>query len=567
MTVSKHMLLARLFRPLVLLFILLSTASVSFATASGQSRSPDIARQITLNLGLQGRVMWVDGSANIARITSREGVKDIVDRCKRANFSTIVVDVKPVIGQVLYNSKIAEHLHEWQGKSYPDFDALAAFIDEGHKAGIEVAASLNVFSEGHKYFRAGLAYKQRDWQSTAYNVSRTYVGKDGARLLIRAAEEPAEPGKTVVYKDDFIVDSTTPPGSGLAVALDQDGRVAVIIDQSFLGDEPLTAPENGHLMLVGAEGREWATAHLHAGDRARFEVEGKRIPVTDAATEKIAAFVNPLHPDARAHELALLAEVARNYQVDTIVFDRMRYANIYNDYSDRSRSAFEKWRGKPVNRWPEDVLQFDPRPGEPPKRGPLFKPWLEFRARVIRDFLRDATEQLRAIKPNLKFGVYVGSWYTEYFGVGVNWGSENFPVRMGWASPDYNEAGYAEFLDWISTGCYYPIPGRDAARAQHKDEGATVEAAADLSVTAVQNAAPVYAGIYALDYANRPDDFVRAISVAAKRSQGVMIFDLSYIYDYGWWPILEKAFAQPSVSPHQFPEITEALRAAQDAAR
>lgn len=535
--------------------------------ADAQERSPDIARALTTNLAQQGRIMWVDGSANIARTTSLEGVRDIVARCKRANFTTIVVDVKPVVGQVLYASKIAERLRQWQGKNYPEFDVLAAFVDEGHKAGIEIAASFNVFSEGHKYYSAGLAYRNKEWQSTAYNVERSLVAGDGARLPIRAAEEPPEPGKTIVHGSEFILDPAPARQAKLAVALDGDSRVAGIIDQSLLGDEPLTAPEDGYMMLLDNLALSWTTAHLRAGGRATFEASGRRVAVTEAATEKVAAFVNPLHPEARAHEISLLSEVAKNYDVDAIVFDRMRFANVYNDYGDRSRFAFEKWLGKTVSRWPEDVMEFDPRPGEPPRRGRLFKPWLEFRARVIRDFVVEASDAIKTVKPRIQFGAYVGSWFTEYYDVGVNWASDKYPVKQGWATPYYNQAGYAEFLDWLSTGCYYPLITREEARAQGKEDGATVEAAADVSIIAVQNATPVYAGLYALDYAGRPDDFARALSVAGRRSQGVMVFDLSYIYNYGWWPILEKAFAQPADSPHAYPDITAELRSAQDASR
>src|SRR2546426_12602078 len=103
---------------------LLSLAAIAFSSgfAAAQFRSPAFVHNLAADLGLQGRIMWVDGSANIDRITTREGVNDIVARCKKARFNSIVVDVKPVIGQVLYNSKIAEHLREWKGKTYPDFD-------------------------------------------------------------------------------------------------------------------------------------------------------------------------------------------------------------------------------------------------------------------------------------------------------------------------------------------------------------------------------------------------------------------------------------------------------------
>src|SRR5262249_34854394 len=162
----------------------------------------------------------------------------IVSRCKKAGFSMIVVDVKPVVGQVLYNSKLAEHLRVWKAKTYPDFDTLAAFIDEGHKAGLEIAASVNVFSEGHKYFSSGLAYKNRDWQSIAFNVDRSFVAADGSRLPVRADNEPEEPTKTVVHGDDFVLRSSTVNGARLALCLDANGRVEGVIDPALLNVEP-----------------------------------------------------------------------------------------------------------------------------------------------------------------------------------------------------------------------------------------------------------------------------------------------------------------------------------------
>jgi uncharacterized lipoprotein YddW (UPF0748 family) len=535
--------------------------------AYGQNRSPYFAKALATNLGLQGRVMWVDATANIDRITTREGVNDIVARCKKANFNMIVVDVKPVSGHVLYDSKMAERLREWRGKTYPAFDVLKAFIEEGHKAGLEIATSLNVFGEGHKYFNTGLAYKKPEWQSVTYVVDRSLIASSGARLPVRASNEPEDPTRTTIYIGDYVQEPTKTSGEQVAVALDEDKRVAGIIDPALLDNEPLVAPEEGHLLVVANGAMDWASQHLRAGDRTRFEAVGKRIRVTDAPSEKVAAFINPLNSAARQYELGLLKEVVQNYDVDAIVFDRMRYANVYNDFSDISRAAFEKWLGKPVRNWPDDVLSYDLKPGGPVRRGVHFKAWLEFRARVIREFVREATEIMRSTKPNVQFGAYVGSWFTEYYGVGVNWGSEKFPVQSGWASPTYNEAGYAEFLDWLSTGCYYAIPTREEARAKGREEGGTVEAAAELSVAAVANSTPVYAGLYALNYEGRPQDFARAIAAATKNSQGVMIFDLSYIYDYGWWPILDQAFQQPANAPHRNPLLSAQLRAAQDAAR
>lgn len=534
---------------------------------TSQSRSPEFARTLTTNLGLQGRVMWIDATANIDRVCTIEGVRDVVEHCKKANITTLVLDVKPVSGQVIYASKIAERMREWRGKSYPDFDILNAFVEEGHKAGLEIGATFNVFGEGHKYFNVGLAYKKLDWQSIAYIVERSLIASDGSRLLVRAAGEPEDASRPLVHTDDYSQEPTANPGKQLAVLVDGDKRVAGAIDPALLDQEPLDAPEDGQLLVLDNGAMDWATQHLRAGDLTRFTAAGKRVPVTESPSEKVAAFVNPLNPEARAYEISLLKEVAQNYDVDTIVFDRMRYANIFNDYSEYSHKAFEQWLARPIAHWPEDVISYDSKPGVPYKRGKLFKPWLEFRARVIREFAREATDAIRAVRPTIQFGAYVGSWFTEYYGVGVNWGSEKFPVKTAWASADYNEAGYAEFLNWLSTGCYYPIPTREEARAVKKEEGGTVEAAAEISTTVVANSIPVYAGLYCLNYQDRPKDFARAVAAAVHHSQGVMIFDLSYIYDYNWWPILEEAFAKPMSPPHRAAALNMQLRAVQDAVR
>ncbi|MEP6755521.1 MAG: alpha amylase family protein, partial [Chthonomonadales bacterium] len=242
-------------------------------------------------------------------------------------------------------------------------------------------------------------------------------------------------------------------------------------------------------------------------------------------------------------------------------------ANVFNDYSDMTRKSFEQWIGRPVLRFPEDIIRFDARPGSDFKRGQLFKPWLEFRSKIIRDFLKEAADAIHKTKPGLQIGAYTGSWYTEYYGTGVNWGSENYRVKTAWATENYNQSGYAEFLDWLSTGCYYPVPYREDARQRKKEEGGTVEAAAELSTMAVDNAIPVYAGLYMINYKDAPADFPRAIQAAIRHSQGVMIFDISHIYDYGWWPYLEQAFAGPATSPHRVPGLNAQLRTARDAAR
>jgi len=58
--------------------VLTAALIANCAAALSQGRTPDFGRALMANLGLQGRVMWIDATANLDRITTIEGVRDIV---------------------------------------------------------------------------------------------------------------------------------------------------------------------------------------------------------------------------------------------------------------------------------------------------------------------------------------------------------------------------------------------------------------------------------------------------------------------------------------------------------
>ena len=553
--------------------------------------------------------MWVDGTANLVRTvtqdgrtvtvdysTTRAGVMDVVRRCKAAHINTLVVDVKPISGQTLYPSKLAPRMTEWRGRKLPDFDVLGAFVEEGHKAGLQVDAAVNILSEGHKYFRVGPAYDHPDWQSIVYTVDRGLMSpQTGGRLSVRVPGEPADPAVPSVLADESsilgsepssglvglesvdskggVVNASTLTGKQLNIVLDGDNRCVGIVDSALLGDDPLIAPEGGHLIPTTRDvDRAWCAANVKPGAALYFDLRTARIPIAQAPSEKIACFVNPLHPDARRHELDIVREIVTNYDVDGLVLDRCRFSNLYNDFGDRSRESFAQFlrarrsvRG--INRWPEDVYAFPKELNGKTKEGPLYKLWLEFRAQTIRDFVADVAKIVRSTKPSIALGTYVGSWYPAYYEVGVNWGSSRTRLRYPWFTADYPRTGYAEFFDWISTGCYYPVATRDDARASGVSEKGTVEYAAQLSDLAVADGAYVYAGIYLQDYPKHPETFIKALEAAGRQSQGWMIFDLSYVNEFDWWSYLEAAYRMDAPAPERLRGVLSEIRAARDEAQ
>ena len=129
--------------------------------------------------------------------------------------------------------------------------------------------------------------------------------------------------------------------------------------------------------------------------------------------EKKVLFANPALPAVQDHEIAIFKEVAQKYDFDGLLLDRGRYDNIQSDFSDFSRGKFEAYIGKKLERFPEDIYTWEEDGDGGWKRidGPYFKQWIEWRASVIYDFFKRTKEELKAVKPGLKFGAYTGAWY------------------------------------------------------------------------------------------------------------------------------------------------------------
>jgi uncharacterized lipoprotein YddW (UPF0748 family) len=575
----------------------------AYGASAGAQSATDVMRVVSTVAGTQGRLLWIDGTANLTRTiheggttrvidytTTQAGVAEVVRHCKAAHINTLVVDVKPLSGEVLYASKVAPRLRQWKGRPVPDFDVLAAFIAEGHKAGLLVDADINILSEGHKFFSTGPAYTHPDWQSVVYTLDRGLMAPSGARLPIRVPGEPSEAGRPTLLAENSGVlggeptasigldttgtdlharggESAQPIGRQLNVVIGADNRVTGVVDSGLLGDDLLSPPDDGRLVTATRPSdRAWVGQNLKPGTPVSFDMRTALTPIAEAPSEKVACFVNPLNPDARRHELDIVRELVQNYDIDGLVLDRCRYSDLYNDFSDTSRQAFARFLGHPVNRWPQDAFAFPTVPGGDVIEGPYYRDWLRFRAGVIRDFVGEVARTARSLKPGIKLGTYVGSWYPAYYEVGVNWGSAFTSLRYSWFTPDYPRTGYAEFFDWISTGCYYPVASKAEAIEQGRSERATVEYAADLSRTAVAGGTFIYPGLYLADYTGKPEAFLKALEVAGRQAQGWMIFDLSWINDFGWWPRLEALPLHDAHPPESMANLLSTLRSARDAA-
>lgn len=538
----------------------LLAAPAAAQAPAGASPTPPLAGAIARRANLEGRVLWMDGSANLRRLSSREGVTAVFDRCKRANINTVVVDVKPLSGHVLYNSKIAPRLKEWKGFRYPEgYDLLLQAMLAGRQRGIRVYAAVNVFSEAHKLLKSGPLYEKRELQAVVYDVQRTVRAADGAEQALSVGENlgPAD-GQVATYDPRATEAKRLGPLDAAVVVTGE--QVSAVIDGSLADGGSLAAPPDGHLLVGRGTGAQWLLEHCRVGQPLTYTAREVLQPILESPSEPVGAFVNPAHPEARAYILRVIQEIADNYALDGIVFDRMRYSSLRTDFSPLSRQLFEAWLGKSVERFPQDIYAYDPVPGRPLVPGPYYKEWLEWRAKTISDWLAEAREAALRVRPALGLGVYVGSWYDSYYDVGVNWGSDDYAPALDWMTAGYPATGYAGRLHWLATGCYYPVATRDDARQLGLPEERTVQAAAETSVRAVNDAAFVYAGLYLLDYRGRPEEFRKAVQAALDHSQGVMLFDLVYLEEYDWWNLLSETFPTPRRAPHDVPGLQEGIR-------
>ena len=248
-------------------------------------------------------------------------------------------------------------------------------------------------------------------------------------------------------------------------------------------------------------------------------------------------FLDPANPEVQDFLLGLLGELASYKGLDGIVLDRCRYDDYSLDagYTDAALDAFSTYIGEAPASWP--VFQ----------RGQVYvtsattlqKNWLTFRCKVIHDFVARAAEKVHSVAPEVRFGVYVGAWFSEYYRSGVNWTSAGYALRKNessykWAPDAYQKTGFADLLDFIFLGAY-------AGTANVHGNGEwTMEGFAKLGAKRIAGATPFMAGP---DIGNgtgfesgRQEALIPDIvATMMDNSDGLFIFDLCHIRMFDYW--------------------------------
>ena len=277
------------------------------------------------------------------------------------------------------------------------------------------------------------------------------------------------------------------------------------------------------------------------------DAQGNRVPVTSIGRN---GFVNPAIPAVQERALNIIKEIVQNYNVDGMILDYARYTDINADFSDFSKNQFIKFlednfqdNNAKFMEFPKDIVStWRTSSGQilPATTGKYYNKWLLYRTGVIHDFFKKARTAVKTIKPDVKFGVYVGAWYATYYQVGVNWASQDYDpfndseLRFDWAYPGYNKNGYAEQLDILMTGNYFTqlMINDNPASAGQKYHWWSVEGSLKGGKYITRNKVPLYGS---MDLGNVDWPSQDAISNTIKYIQnnatgGIMLFDLVHIY-------------------------------------
>ena len=556
-----------------------------------------LAQETTKARGLQGRTMWIDATANLDRYNSEEKIVALVKKIADVGFNTVVFDIKPISGQVVYNSRIAPKLLEWKGKTMDaGFDPLPLMIREAHQDGLQLFVSLNAFSEGHRLFNVGPGYNRPTQQTVLYEGRPVLRAGDTQTDLVPgidrlpavtplpipnststpvvppvpsavgvvtslAALAPRGGFYAVVRKDGTVLEANAVPDPALVPPAAPAPTPPPVVNTTVVPPPlprkpairlPLVSVPKGGAIIAGiGDGAAWLEANAHLAERLRFDTAAEYVPIRDRPEQQYPLMMNPFHPAVQQYALDVLREVVRNYPIDGVLYDdRLRFGGQNADFSELTRAKFEDRVKTKVN-WPDDVFKWTltPQMTRGMRPGPLYDEWMAFRADATKEFVQKARYAVKDIRPACLFGCYAGSWYGDYPANGHNYASPDAESGGFWfASPTYQKSGTAPLLDIIMAGCYYPTATIYEAFSTGMNIGSTVEASGTLVNRLVRGEAWTYGSIALSQFKDDPQGLTNALQAALAATQGVMVFDLSHDIE-PMWPVFAQAFAQRKEAP------------------
>lgn len=109
-------------------------------------------------------VLWIDAEANYPRLSTKQDISSMLDKAQANGFNAIVLDVKPVKGEVLYESDILPKCKSLGNKPFDnDWDYLEYFCSQARERGMKMTVSTTVFTMGLPEWKVGPGYYDPYW--------------------------------------------------------------------------------------------------------------------------------------------------------------------------------------------------------------------------------------------------------------------------------------------------------------------------------------------------------------------------------------------------------------------
>ena len=140
----------------------------------------------------------------------------------------------------------------------------------------------------------------------------------------------------------------------------------------------------------------WNTGHRVTKEfEQKLRAEG-RIQMSDNGDDH-QVWLCPSHPENQRMEIEAQLEVVRNYDVDGVHFDYIRYPGSQYCFCDGCRNRFEKFVGFKIEKWPDDVK----------KGSKNYNKWTEFRRNNISKVVREVAERVPEIRKGVEISAAV----------------------------------------------------------------------------------------------------------------------------------------------------------------
>jgi len=360
-----------------------------------------------------------------------------------------------------------------------------------------------------------------DCEYTPATVSETWQPRMGTPA-VRVMSRSAHGGRSAVRIDCPFSGDTARSVADCAVRLDLSRAMRIRFDLYVENAHPISK-----MTVYLRSGKGW-----YRGDCPDFgdgwqTVEIERVAMRAEKRMQVNARGEPLgwlcpsHPENRKLELDSMLEVARNYEIDGLHFDYIRYPGPTACFCDGCRERFQKETGRVVKRWPQDV-----------RTGPPKQAWLNWRCANITRLVKAVSDEARKIRPGIRISAAV------------------FP------NPEHARRDFGQdWLTWVREGYVDFVCPMNYIPGNRRFSRTVAR-----QVKLVDGRVPLYSGIgVLLRHRLTPEQTIAQINLAREAgARGFCLFNFGPLMAAEYLPALAEGVTRaPAKAPHGLTKETE----------